>query len=59
MDIDAGEVIDRLGGSKTVQEMTGLSKGRISQWRTENHIPKPWLEFLRVKHPGVFRKRAA
>jgi hypothetical protein len=52
----AADIIDRLGGSKEVQKLTGLSKGRISQWRTENHIPRPWRQFFESAHPKVFRK---
>ncbi len=50
----ASEIIDRLGGSKAVQELTGLSKGRVSQWRTQNRIPRSWELFLRSARPEVF-----
>jgi hypothetical protein len=52
--MDVSNVIERLGGTKGVQQLTGLSKGRISQWRTENHIPRAWLMFLKNKRPSVF-----
>lgn len=52
----AADVIEALGGNKAVQKLTGLSKGRISQWRTENHIPALWLRVLRREKPAAFRK---
>jgi len=39
----AAEIVRVLGGSKRVMEITLLSKGRISQWVKENHIPRSWL----------------
>lgn len=36
------EIIRALGGRKRVMEITLLSKGRISQWEKENHIPRSW-----------------
>lgn len=47
-------VISRLGGTKEVRRLTGLSKGRISQWRIENRIPTPWEKFLRAYKPAAF-----
>jgi len=52
--LTAAEIIDRLGGNSTVQAITGLSKGRISQWRGENHIPEPWMRVLKAEHPNIF-----
>lgn len=37
-----------------MQQLTGLSKGRISQWRTENHIPRSWRLFLETAKPEIF-----
>lgn len=54
MEMDAADIIERLGGSKAVQALTGLTKGRISQWKTENHIPKSWKKFLQSIRPDVF-----
>lgn len=39
----AAEIVRVLGGRKRVMEITLLSKGRISQWVKENHIPRSWL----------------
>jgi len=52
--MDASTLINKLGGTSAVIEMTGLTKGRISQWRTENSIPKPWMMFFREKRPDIF-----
>jgi len=51
---DVGRLIDEFGGSKALQDLTGLSKGRISQWRTENSIPRPWRLVLQAKRPDLF-----
>jgi hypothetical protein len=57
--VTAGDIIDRIGGPKAVMGLTKLSKGRISQWRTENHIPRVWLLYLKEKKPSAFRPRPA
>lgn len=43
--------IKEIGGRKFVIELTGLSKGRISQWVVANQIPRPWVKFLVEKFP--------
>jgi hypothetical protein len=53
----AAEIIDGLGGTKGVQALTGLSKARVSQWRTEDRIPRPWLLYLREVRPDVFAEK--
>lgn len=52
--VNVGQIIDRLGGSKAVQALTGLTKGRISQWRTDNRIPTTWLRVLKAERPDIF-----
>ncbi|AOY96882.1 hypothetical protein BKK79_35915 [Cupriavidus sp. USMAA2-4] len=49
--MNARELIQALGGPQAVTAETGLSKGRISQWQTSNHIPRPWVMFLRARFP--------
>lgn len=42
--------------------MTDLTPGRISQWRSENHIPDHWMKFFKAARPDLFdgdRLRAA
>ena len=51
--MNAQDVINALGGPKVVCAETGLSKGRISQWGTDNHIPTPWLKYLKERFPKV------
>jgi hypothetical protein len=53
--MDASDIIARLGGTKKVIEITGLTRGRISQWRTENAIPKPWLLLFCERDPKLAR----
>lgn len=51
--MDTRKIIDAVGGRKAVQEMTGLSRGRIYQWMDEESIPKPWLKFFQAKFPKL------
>lgn len=50
--MNANQVIEVMGGRKEVMRITGLSKGRISQWVNENHIPPSWLVAFRALKPG-------
>jgi len=49
--MDTSKIIDALGGNKAVMESTGLSKGRISQWRNGERVPLPWLHFFLTRLP--------
>ena len=49
----ANLVIDTFGGTTKVSLMTGLTTGRISQWRDEG-IPHVWERVLRAENPQVF-----
>ena len=40
-----------IGGRKFLIELTGLSKGRISQWVIENRIPRAWIKYFIEKFP--------
>ncbi|GAB7543439.1 hypothetical protein CS8_031110 [Cupriavidus sp. 8B] len=51
--MNARELVQALGGPQAVISETGLSKGRISQWQTSNHIPRPWVMFLRARFPAA------
>lgn len=53
MDMTAAELLKKIGGTKAVQEITGLSKASISQWRTGNSIPRHWLLLFREKFPEL------
>jgi len=52
--MNANQIVDVMGGRKEVMKITGLSKGRISQWINENHIPLPWLTAFRALKPDSF-----
>jgi uncharacterized protein (DUF2249 family) len=54
MNIDA--FIQDVGGRQVIIEMTGLTKGRISQWVTENHVPRPWRKYLSERFPAQSKK---
>jgi hypothetical protein len=51
--MNAEQVIVAMGGRAKVIELTGLSKGRISQWVTDNSIPKAWMRLFHEKRPDV------
>lgn len=52
--MDAKQIIDVMGGRAEVMRITGLTKGRISQMVTENHIPVAWMVAFRAMKPSVF-----
>ena len=47
------EIIDALGGTSKVAEMSDVTDSAVSQWRV-NGIPKHQLKFLRLARPAVF-----
>jgi hypothetical protein len=47
------EIIDALGGTSKVAELSDVTDSAVSQWRT-NGIPKHQLKFLRLKRPEIF-----
>lgn len=51
--MDARQAVDELGGRRAVQDLTGLTRGRIHQWVTWNRIPRPWVLFLKEKRPDL------
>jgi hypothetical protein len=51
--MNAKNLIEAVGGRKKVMELTGLSRGRISQWVTGNDIPVAWLKFFQAQFPRL------
>ncbi len=52
--MDANKIIDSLGGTSVVAELTGVTTGAVSQWRTsENGVPWHWLKFFSQIRPDV------
>lgn len=51
--MNATEFITALGGRQKVLEITGLTKGRISQWEKENHIPRAWRVAFYAMNPAL------
>lgn len=47
--MDTREIVQLMGGQSAVRKITGLSRGRISQWVIGNNIPRPWAMFLSAK----------
>lgn len=52
--MDAKQVIEIMGGGAEVMRITGLTKGRISQMVSENHIPRAWMAAFRAIRPEAF-----
>jgi hypothetical protein len=52
--MNANQIVTLMGGRKAVIKITGLTKGRISQWVNEDHIPAPWLAAFRAMKPREF-----
>lgn len=48
----ARQVIEALGGRAEVRRMTGLSKGRLSQWEKDDAIPRAWMTAFHAMHPN-------
>lgn len=51
--MNATEIIEAIGGRKRVLEITLLTKGRISQWEKQNHIPRPWQMVFHLMNPEI------
>jgi hypothetical protein len=51
--MDTRKLIEKLGGPAAVIAITGLTKGRISQWIKADSIPTPWLLVFRFTHPRI------
>lgn len=54
MNIDG--FIQDVGGRQVVIEMTGLTKGRISQWITDNRVPRSWAKFFAERFPAQAKR---
>lgn len=52
--LDVGKIIDDLGGTAAVARECEITDGAVSQWRSNNFIPKPWLKYLRERFPEKF-----
>jgi hypothetical protein len=53
--MNATKIIEAMGGRRRVMDITGLSKGRISQWASSNHIPESWMVAFRALNPDEVR----
>ena len=53
MDIQANDVIDRLGGTGATARLCETSPGAVSQWRRDG-IPQARLMYLKLARPDVF-----
>jgi DNA-binding transcriptional regulator YdaS (Cro superfamily) len=54
MNTQANMIVDALGGTVKAASLCGITPSAVSQWRT-NGIPKPWMSFLKLARPDVFR----
>ncbi len=53
-EINAGEVIDVLGGTCFVAKMFDIKPPSVSEWRKANKIPKARLQYLKLARPDLF-----
>lgn len=50
---DPNKIIDDIGGTQVVADLCKVTKGAVSQWRTDG-IPNARLMFLELARPDVF-----
>jgi hypothetical protein len=53
-ELDARSVIGLLGGTTSTARLCKVTKGAVSQWIANNHIPSARLMFIRLARPDVF-----
>jgi hypothetical protein len=53
MEINANNVIDKLGGTGVTARLCETSPGAVSQWRRDG-IPPARLMYLKLARPDVF-----
>lgn len=57
--MEAKDIIEAMGGRAEVLKLTGLTKGRISQWEKSEKIPRAWHLLFhqmcprKVPHPDM------
>lgn len=49
--MDTRQIIEAMGGRAAVLRLTGLTKGRISQWEKSDRIPRAWHLLFHEMHP--------
>lgn len=52
--LEAKQVIDRLGGTSKVAALCDIKPPSVSDWK-KHGIPKPWRKFLLTAHPEAFQ----
>ncbi|GAB3107720.1 hypothetical protein GCM10027288_18320 [Bordetella tumbae] len=57
--MNATDVINIMGGRAEVMRITGLTKGRISQWVSDNEIPRSWMTAFHAMRPNEIPAPAA
>lgn len=56
--MNAGKIIDNLGGTNAVARLCEIQPASVSQWRSDG-IPPARLMFLKLARPDVFEKLGA
>ncbi|ARP53650.1 hypothetical protein ALFP_1763 [Alcaligenes faecalis] len=51
--MNAKHIIQEMGGRQAVLRITGLTKGRISQWEKAGEIPRAWQLVFHCMNPVV------
>lgn len=45
-------LLQRLGGQAAIAKECEVSDAAVSQWATEDHLPRARAKYLRLAHPG-------
>lgn len=46
-------LLQAIGGQSAIAAECEVSESAVSQWATEDHLPKPREKYLRLAHPGA------
>ena len=55
-DMEASEIIDRLGGTVAVARLCEVQPPSVSEWKQRGEIPPARLMFLKLARPDVFEQ---
>jgi len=49
-------LVEKLGGTSAVAELCDVSSQAVSQWKSQNRIPKARLQYLKLLKPKAFEE---
>jgi len=50
--MDTKALLKKMGGQAKLAREFGITESAVSQWVSNDEIPKPWQKYLRLAHPG-------